>query len=131
VKDAVAVVLKRGDKYLLIKRAKHGTAEDFWCPITGAVEDGETHVQAAIRETKEEMGITVEPLKEVWECPTNDGEYLLHWWHARLISEEISANPEEVKEYRWFTYCEMQDLPKMFDADRSFFKEIAAGLPDS
>jgi 8-oxo-dGTP pyrophosphatase MutT (NUDIX family) len=131
MKDAVAVVLKRGEKYLLIRRAKHGTAEDFWCPITGAVEDGETHVQAVVREAREEMGIVVEPLKKVWECPTNDREYLLHWWHAKLVCEQISADPNEVKEYRWLTYREMQDLPKMFDADRIFFKDIAVGLPDS
>jgi len=131
MKDAVAVVLKKGDKYLLIKRAKHGKAEDFWCPITGAVEDGETHAQAVIREAREEMGITVEPLRKVWECPTNDGEYLLHWWHVRLGSAEISADPKEVKEYRWLSPYEMHELPKMFDADRNFFENIAGELPDS
>lgn len=131
MKDAVAVVLKRGDKYLLIKRAKHGKAEDFWCPVTGAVEQGETHAQAVIREAKEEMGIVVEPLRKVWECPTNDGEYLLHWWHAKIICDEISADPNEVKEFRWLTYEQMEKIPKMFDADRSFFKTIAGQLPDS
>jgi len=131
VKDAVAVVLKRENKYLLIRRAKHGKAEDFWCPITGAVERGETHAHAVIREAKEEMGIDVEPLRKVWECPTNDGEYLLHWWHAKIICDEISADPNEVKESRWVTYEQMEKLPKMFDADRNFFENIAGELPDS
>ncbi|UCG31152.1 MAG: NUDIX domain-containing protein [candidate division WOR-3 bacterium] len=131
MKDAVAVVLKRGDEYLLIKRAKHGVAEDFWCPITGAVEDGETHAQAVIREANEEMGIIVEPLRKVWECPTNDREYLLHWWHAKIIRDDIAVNPDEVKEYCWLTYDQMQNLPKMFDADRIFFRDVAGELPDS
>ncbi|UCF69976.1 MAG: NUDIX hydrolase [candidate division WOR-3 bacterium] len=131
MKDAVAVVLKRDDRYLLIKRAKHGTAEDYWCPITGAVEDGETHAQAVEREAKEEMGITVEPLRKVWECPTNDREYLLHWWHAGVIQGEIAPNPLEVKEYGWFSLAQMENLAKMFGADRTFFAEIAPALPDS
>jgi 8-oxo-dGTP pyrophosphatase MutT (NUDIX family) len=131
MKDAVAVVLKRGDRYLLIKRAKHGTAEDYWCPITGAVEDGETHAQAVKREAEEEMGIIVEPISKVWECLTDDKEYLLHWWHVEVIKDEITLNPAEVKEYGWFTFAQMDNLPKMFDADRVFFATIARDLPDS
>ena len=131
MQDAVAVVLKKGEKYLLIKRAKHGTAEDYWCPVTGAVEDGESQAQAVKREAREELGILVHPIQKVWECMTDDQEYLLHWWHAILKSDHVTANPAEVKEYRWLTYAEMLNLDKMFSADRKFFKDIAPGLADS
>jgi 8-oxo-dGTP pyrophosphatase MutT (NUDIX family) len=131
MKDAVAVVLKRGEKFLLIKRAKHGTAEDYWCPITGAVEDGETPEEAVKREAEEEMGIIVRPTKKVWECLTDDKEYVLLWWHVELIRDEIVPNPAEVKDYAWFTIAQMDNLPKMFDADRVFFAKIAHDLPDS
>jgi len=131
MKDAVAVVLKKGEKYLLIRRAKHGTAEDYWCPVTGAVEDGESQAQAVAREAGEELGIKVRPVKKVWECLTDDKEYLLHWWHAILKDDTITANPDEVKEYCWLTYSEMLQLQKMFDADRKFFREIAPHLADS
>jgi 8-oxo-dGTP diphosphatase len=131
MKDAVAVVLKKGKKYLLIRRAKHGTAEDYWCPITGAVEDGETQAQAVAREAKEELGIDVAPIRKVWECLTDDKEYALHWWHAHLVDDGVVLNPEEVKEYRWLTYEEMLKLDKMFAADREFFKIMAPQLKDS
>ena len=116
---------------MLIRRAKHGAAEDYWCPITGAVEDGETHAEAVKREAEEEMGIIIEPISKVWECLTDDKEYVLHWWHAKVIQDEIVPNPAEVKEYGWFTYDQMENLPKTFDADRIFFKDIARDLPDS
>jgi 8-oxo-dGTP diphosphatase len=131
VKDAVAVVLKRGEKYLLIKRAKHGTAEDYWCPVTGAVEPGETQAQAVTREAREELDIAVRPVQKIWECMTDDKQYLLHWWHALLEDDTVTINPDEVKEYKWLTYEEMQTLEKMFAADRAFFKSIAPGLGDS
>jgi 8-oxo-dGTP diphosphatase len=131
MQDAVAVVLKKGERYLLIKRAKHGTAEDYWCPVTGAVEQGETQAQAVTREALEELGISVRPIKKVWECMTDDKEYLLHWWHSILENETIAVNPEEVKEYRWLTYREMLELDKMFDADRKFFRNIAPHLQNS
>ena len=68
MRDAVAVVVTKNGRFLLIKRAKEGEAEDFWCPITGAVEDGETQKQAAVREASEEMGIRVDPVRKIWEC---------------------------------------------------------------
>ena len=131
MRDAVAVVLKRGEKYLLIRRAKHGTAEDYWCPITGAVEQDETQEQAVKREAKEELGIGVRPLHKIWECLTDDKEYILHWWHAFLEDDAVAINPDEVKEYRWLTYEQMLNLEKMFDADRRFFKTIAPHLSNS
>ena len=41
--------------YLLLKRLKsHG---GFWQSVTGSLEEGETHRQAAVREVREETGI--------------------------------------------------------------------------
>jgi len=125
VKQAVAVVIKNNDKFLLIKRAKKGEAEDYWCPITGAIEPGETQEQAVIREASEEMGITVEPIKKVWECYTADKQYLLHWWSAKLIDDRITMDPEEVKDYQWVDYEQMKDINKMFRADLEFFEEAS------
>lgn len=131
MKDAVAVVIKRGNAFLLIKRAKKGHAEDYWCPITGAVEPGETQEQAVVREAQEEMGILVEPVNKVWECPTDDQKYLLHWWFARMKQQDMTAHPDEVKEFHWVTVDQMETLGKMFDADRHFFRMIGTTLPDS
>jgi len=129
MKDAVAVVIiNKADKYLLIRRAKKDASEDYWCPVTGAVEKDETQEQAVIREAKEELGITVEPEKKVWECLTHNKEYRLHWWVVRHIDDEISANPLEVKEYRWVSVHEMPAIGKMFDSDLVFFQGIAVTI---
>ena len=128
MKDAVAIVIKKNEKFLLIKRAKKGIAEDYWCPITGAVERGETQEQAVIREAREEMGMVVEPIHKVWECFTDDRQYLLHWWWVKLVNNEIKIKPEEVKDYQWINVKEMQKIGKMFKADLNFFKEITKDL---
>lgn len=128
MKDAVAVVLQKNDTFLLIKRAKRGQAEDYWCPVTGAVEPGETQAQAVVREAQEEMGLEVCPVSKVWQCYTQDKRYLIHWWSAELISEYIRVNTSEVKEYRWLHYRDMQKLDKMFREDLHFFKLISARL---
>ncbi|OGC43275.1 hypothetical protein A2Y85_03275 [candidate division WOR-3 bacterium RBG_13_43_14] len=127
---AVAVVIKQNGKYLVIKRAKT-TAENYWCPITGAVEPGESQAQAVIRESKEEMGVEVEPIQKIWECPTENKKYLLHWWLAKLITGEFKSAPDEVKDYKWLTAAEFSDLKLTFEADRYFFSNIAGNISDS
>jgi 8-oxo-dGTP diphosphatase len=131
MKDAVAVVIKRNNKFLLIKRAKHGAAEGYWCPITGAVEQGETQAQAVTREAQEEMGITVEPIQKVWECYTEDRKYLLHWWQVNILRDATTINPDEVKEYGWFNVDEMKTIRKMFTADLHFFKTQGPIIPNT
>ena len=131
MKDAVAIVISEAGRFLLIKRAKKDASEDYWCPVTGAVETGETQEQAVIREAKEELGITVKPVRKVWECLTHNKEYRLHWWMARLASDSVNADPQEVKEYRWISVSEMPGIGKMFEGDLVFFKTIAPRLrPD-
>jgi 8-oxo-dGTP diphosphatase len=130
MKDAVAVVIKKNDRFLLIKRAKKGEAEDYWCPITGAVEDGETQEEAVIREAKEEMGIVVRPIKKIWECFTADKKYRLHWWWVKLLNDKIRVCPDEVKDFRWLTLAQMQKIDKMFADDLLFFKSIGQNLSD-
>jgi 8-oxo-dGTP diphosphatase len=124
MKDAVAIVINEAGKFLLIKRAKKDASEDYWCPVTGAVEKDETQEQAVIREAKEEVGITVEPVKKVWECLTHNKKYRLHWWLAKHTGGAISANPREVKEYRWVSVSEMPAIGKMFEADLEFFQNV-------
>ena len=125
MKQAVAVIIRKGDKFLLIKRAKKGEAENYWCPITGAIEQDETQEQTVIREASEEMGIRVKPIQKVWECYTEDKQYLLHWWSAKLIDDRITMNHDEVKDYQWVNCEQMKNIGKMFKADLVFFKEAS------
>ncbi|MCM3782012.1 NUDIX domain-containing protein [Neobacillus mesonae] len=59
--SGIAVVLlkntPRGHKVLLLERAS-SVLSGIWCYIGGAIEEGETAWEAAIREIREETGIT-------------------------------------------------------------------------
>ena len=54
---AAAVVVDNGRVLLVRRRVKEGTLS--WQLPAGAIEQGETAEQAAVRETKEETGLTV------------------------------------------------------------------------
>lgn len=47
----------RGREFLLLKRIE--SEGGFWQSVTGSLEDEETHLEAAVREVREETGIIV------------------------------------------------------------------------
>jgi len=60
----VSAVIRRDDTVLLLKRSLDKShLPGYWDPCSGRVESGETPEQAAIREAREETGLTVAPLR--------------------------------------------------------------------
>ena len=57
----VHVILRRSGKVLLLRRAGDTYASGQLCLPSGHVEQGESIVQACVRETFEETGITLDP----------------------------------------------------------------------
>lgn len=109
----VIVYSSQGD-VLLLKRA---LPFEFWQSITGSLFDGETHVDAAVRELREETGLgpddcelsfsgnervfTIDPR---WRDRYAPGvvENLEYEWRCRLDRPRpVRLNPEEHSEYCW------------------------------
>jgi ADP-ribose pyrophosphatase YjhB (NUDIX family) len=102
----VCVVVTEEDKVLLTKRA------DFhiWCLPSGGVEDGETVMEAAIRETKEETGLDVKitRLVGIYSRPADTPSLHAVAFAAIPIGGEICCQPGETLEVRYFPF---NDLP--------------------
>ena len=131
MRDAVVVVVESDGRFLMVKRSETVIAPGFWVPPSGRVEPGETQSQAVRREMHEELELNVEPLRKVWECPTEDGSMLLHWWEAEAIGVVGRIDEAEVAQVRWCTVAEIAKLSPVFDEDVRFFEEIRPGLDRS
>ena len=83
--DAIVAVITNGDKVLLIQRAPTVRGGGYWAPVSGEVEPGESQEAAVAREAKEEVGLTVRPLRKVWENISSRGTFRLHWWLAEYV----------------------------------------------
>ncbi len=55
------VVLRRGEQVLMLLRSGTGFMDGYWAVPAGHVEDGESALDAALREVCEEVGVTVAP----------------------------------------------------------------------
>jgi ADP-ribose pyrophosphatase YjhB (NUDIX family) len=97
----VNIAIIQNGKILLTKR------EDFevWCLPGGAVDEGESVAQAAIREAREETGLEVELTRLIglYSHP-NESAFIGHIisFAAQPIGGQYQPDPHEVVEMRYF-----------------------------
>lgn len=112
----VGVILKQNNQVLLVKRCNSDWASERWNFPGGLLEENETLLQAAIRETKEETGVIVDPadfklihVLHVQAGGTNTrtiiGFYFMaSRWHGTALNNE----PDKHSEIGWF---DVNNLP--------------------
>ena len=113
---AVAAIVVKGERILVIKRAKE-PGKGKWSIPGGAIELGENLYQAARREVHEECSIKVE-IERVFDTTEriirdDEGRVRYHFLTvevlARLASGETKAQ-SDAKECRWVTSEELAEL---------------------
>jgi ADP-ribose pyrophosphatase YjhB (NUDIX family) len=100
--SAVGVVIEEG-RILLVR---HAYANRRWALPGGAVEPGETPLEAAVRETSEEVGarLLVERELAVYTFVDADGEVvqLGHAYLGSLGGKPSIQDRDEIEDIRWF-----------------------------
>ena len=113
---ASAVIFDGRGRVLLVKRGKE-PQKGRWSVPGGSVEPGETLMEAAAREVREETGLTVIVGPELWSfsTPTADGRiYEIHDFAATVTGGELVA-ADDADDVRWVSPDELQDLPLTVD----------------
>lgn len=120
-------LVTKGDQVLLGMK-KRGFGAGRWNGFGGKVQEGETIVDAAIRETKEEAGIEVKNLTEVgvleFVFPDNAQLHEVHIY----TTNEFEGTPVESEEMRpeWFAFA---DVPygSMWPDDKFWLPKVLKG----
>lgn len=93
---AVSALVFRDGSVLLVKRRDEPN-QGRWSPPGGSVELGETVEEAAARETLEETGVTVRPIRvvDVREFLDRDGDGRIRWHYVLMsvLCEYVSGDP--------------------------------------
>ncbi|MDE1811022.1 MAG: NUDIX domain-containing protein [Candidatus Micrarchaeota archaeon] len=105
-----AYILDQRDRLLLIKSYKWG---DQWLIPGGHIEYGESAFDTAVREVKEEVGLSVRPLGVVTvfeDIFPKDFFEKRHFLYIELFcrakSTKVKIDGDEVSEYAWFSLGE-------------------------
>ena len=101
-------LIKTEKGYLVTKRSKEESSyQEYWDIPGGSAEPGELPKAAVIRETKEETGLDIIPLKVIQEDSTFDETknkvYVRLVYNCKVVSDinDIVLQQEEHTEYRF------------------------------
>ena len=112
---AVGVVVVEAGRILLIRRGP-GAYADHWAVPGGRQRFGETMVDAAVRETREETGLDVEIGEPLWIGDILDEQrppryhFTVVDFEATVVGGELRAGDDAV-EARWVELDEVRRLP--------------------
>jgi 8-oxo-dGTP pyrophosphatase MutT (NUDIX family) len=129
----VFVLVRRGDDFLVLHRSPEQGG--YWHCVSGALEPGETFVEAAARELGEETGLVAVPvdLDHHFEYDVEEWEPHYRPGGAHVVVESFSAEappgwePEldwEHDEYRW---CSVEEACALlyWPEPRELLRELA------
>ena len=133
MRNTTLVHLERDGKYLMLHRVKkeHDENHDKWVGIGGKFEEGESPEDCALREVREETGLTMKSwayrgivtfVSDEW------GTEYMHLFHSADFEGSVKDCDEGVLE--WVDKRALYDLPiwegdkiflRLLDTDRPFF----------
>lgn len=107
--QAIAAAVVLHERKVLLVRRRHKEGSLLWAFPSGHVEEGETAEEAAARETQEEVGLVVKPVK-------NLGERVHPVTKRRMVyvacsSEGDNARLVDVNELADLRWCRREELP--------------------
>lgn len=99
----------KGNAVLLVRYRNSNNSGTYLVSPGGALEEGEDVIQAIIRETKEETGITVRPIRvtAIEDLLCSQYKMIKVWMVCEFVDGEVQytqeADQENIIEAAWFT----------------------------
>lgn len=120
-------IITKNNKVLLVYE-KRG---NFWGFPKGHMEEGETEIETALREVKEEVGIDVKinPEKRyaINYIIGNEIDKTTVLYLATPITEDVVMQEAEIENFKWCSYEEALET-LTFDNWKELFKEVMKEL---
>ncbi len=131
---ACLVILMKEDKIAMVLRKNTGWMDGHYGLPSGKLEHGETFTEGAIREAKEEAGVTISPddmrvVHVAHRHDEGDGEFMdwvdVYFGVDGWQGEPHNAEPEKAEHLDWLN---INDLPEnIVPTVRAVLTEVAKG----
>lgn len=117
---AKLLIIDENDQYLLMRRSNHPAFGDDPDLPGGTVEDGESSLEALLREVQEEAGLTIsrDKVKEIYSGADNSA----HGTHYSLFIAKLDERPTVVLSWEHVSYAWL---------DRTSFLQASKGANDT
>ena len=125
-KIIVGGVIKIDNKYLLVQEAQE-KCRGKWNIPAGHLDPNETIFDGAKREIFEESGFNVDitGIASISNRVLPDDEFLGIIFSTEIIDGEISINPNEILDIKWFTYDEILNMKDQLRSDDLLIEAIS------
>ena len=123
--------LERGDEYLMLHRVKkkNDINHDKWIGVGGGFEHGESPEECALRETREETGLTLTDCRfrgiVTFDCEGQETLYMHLFTASGWTGELIDCDEGELE---WVPKEKVYDLP-IWEGDKIFFRLLEQERP--
>lgn len=125
--SGVIAVVRREERYLVIRRSTTVRAPLAFCFPGGGVESGESEHEALVREMHEELGVAVSVGARLWQNATPEG-IPLAWFDVRIDSwDSLMPNAGEVKSIHWADGPSLRYLPGLLGTNVGFLEAVRRG----
>jgi NAD+ diphosphatase len=126
------MLVHRGDRALLGHSHRFPNTK-MYSTLAGFVEPGESLEEAVAREVLEESGVQVGRVyyhsSQPWPFPAS----IMLGFYAEALSEEVTIDPAELQDARWFTRAQIRDseangfsLPRLDSIARRLIEDWVA-----
>ena len=107
------VYVKKDNKILMVQENKEGI-KGKWNMPAGKLEDGESIIEAAIRETKEEtnLNVSIKGLIAIQETVSSLGQLVILYFLGEYVSGTIKYDKKEISDVKWMSEKEILSLDK-------------------
>lgn len=109
-KRAAAILFTDGKSMLLLKRAGEGDHIGTWALPGGKAKEGETEIANAVRETKEETGLSSIPGRRFGSLSTEDGEKKFTVFLYKIDKPFDVSISKEHSGSQWVDFDNLKDI---------------------
>ena len=125
-RQGVIAIIRKGDRFLVIRRSRFVRAPRKYCFPGGGIESGESEPTALKREMIEELNVVAKPINRVWSNDTASGTQL-SWWTTEIGEQRVRINPAEVEAFHWMRIDDMLASKDLLDTNREFLLGVRSG----